>query len=300
MKTSLENIFNESINVEKVGKGIKITFTKSDKIYKCNPNGEVKKLMKSTNVYAKLDDNDILYLRATKKDGYKDYLNSSSIKSNWNTAGNANREKIKKVIIEEPIAPDTVCSMFYDCWSLKEIEMIENLHVENTTSFNSMFQGCTSLENINLNKFDTCNVTDMCRMFSGCQKLKELNLEEIETSNVNNMNSMFRGCGKLTKLDLNSFDTSNVTDMTSMFHDCVSIVELNLSSFNTGKVTIMKDMFNCCWKLKSVDMKSFNINNVTEISNMFYSVPNTIVIKATPATKTRIIGEYPDLENNFE
>ena len=113
MKTSLENIFNESINVEKVGKGIKITFTKSDKIYKCNPNGEVKKLMKSTNVYAKLDDNDILYLRATKKDGYKDYLNSSSIKSNWNTAGNANREKIKKVIIEEPIAPLTTRRYVY-------------------------------------------------------------------------------------------------------------------------------------------------------------------------------------------
>ena len=283
-----------------MGKGYKIRIGNTKTTYRMKSDGTVYKYeeMDPTSIYGKHNENDeILYLRSTPENNYEKFTkwnNMYRIGTKWN------QEKIKKVIIEEPIAPDTVCSMFYDCWSLKEIEMIENLHVENTTSFNSMFQGCTSLENINLNKFDTCNVTDMCRMFSGCQKLKELNLEEIETSNVNNMNSMFRGCGKLTKLDLNSFDTSNVTDMTSMFHDCVSIVELNLSSFNTGKVTIMKDMFNCCWKLKSVDMKSFNINNVTEISNMFYGVPNTIVIKATPATKTRIIGEYPDLENNFE
>ena len=47
-----------------------------------------------------------------------------------------------------------------------------------------MFYGCSSLKELNLNNFNTNNVTDMRDMFSGCRSLKELNLNNFNTNNV--------------------------------------------------------------------------------------------------------------------
>ena len=44
---------------------------------------------------------------------------------------------------------------------------------------NCMFNGCSSLKKLNLNNFNTNNVTDMRGMFSGCSSLKELNLNNL-------------------------------------------------------------------------------------------------------------------------
>ena len=57
-----------------------------------------------------------------------------------------------------------------------------------------MFDGCSSLKELNLNNFNTNNVVDMRWMFQGCSSLKELNLTYFNTSNVTDMRSMFYGC----------------------------------------------------------------------------------------------------------
>ena len=57
-----------------------------------------------------------------------------------------------------------------------------------------MFSGCSSLKELNLNNFNTNNVTNMSLMFSGCSSLKELNLNNFNTNNVTNMFAMFGGC----------------------------------------------------------------------------------------------------------
>ncbi len=50
-------------------------------------------------------------------------------------------------------------------------------------------------------------------MFNGCSSLKELNLSNFNTNNVTNMASMFDGCSSLEELNLSNFNTNNVTDM---------------------------------------------------------------------------------------
>ena len=57
-----------------------------------------------------------------------------------------------------------------------------------------MFYGCSSLKDLNLNNFNTDNVTNMGYMFYGCSSLKELNLSNFNTNNVYYMGSMFCGC----------------------------------------------------------------------------------------------------------
>ena len=59
---------------------------------------------------------------------------------------------------------------------------------------NYMFSKCSSLKELNLNNFNTNNVTYMSGMFSGCSSLKELNLNNFNTNNVTNMYGMFSGC----------------------------------------------------------------------------------------------------------
>ena len=40
----------------------------------------------------------------------------------------------------------------------------------------SLFDGCTSLEELDLSDFDTSNVTDMICMFHSCIALKKINI----------------------------------------------------------------------------------------------------------------------------
>ena len=51
-------------------------------------------------------------------------------------------------------------------------------------------------------------------------KLKKLNLNNFDTKNVTNMSGMFSKCKSLENLNLNNFDVKNVTDMRGMFNFC--------------------------------------------------------------------------------
>ena len=65
-----------------------------------------------------------------------------------------------------------------------------------------MLNGCSSLKELNLNNFNTNNITKMSGMFSGCLSLKELNLNNFNTNNVNDMHNMFFGCSDKLKMKI--------------------------------------------------------------------------------------------------
>ena len=65
-------------------------------------------------------------------------------------------------------------------------------------------------------------------MFSGCSSLKELNLNNFNTNNVTYMSGMFRGCSSLNELNLNNFNTNNVTNMWYMFSGCLDELKLKI------------------------------------------------------------------------
>ena len=67
-----------------------------------------------------------------------------------------------------------------------------------------MFSWCSSLKELNLNNFNTKNVTDMSAMFYECSSLKELNLSNFNTDNVTNMRYMFSKCSDELKLKIRS------------------------------------------------------------------------------------------------
>ena len=55
---------------------------------------------------------------------------------------------------------------------------------------------------MNLNNFNTNNVTQIGDMFSRCSSLKELNLNNFNTNNESDMACVFDGCSKELKKKL--------------------------------------------------------------------------------------------------
>ena len=79
-------------------------------------------------------------------------------------------------------------------------------------------------------------------IFRGCSSLKELNLNNFNTNNVTNMRCMFYECSSLKELNLNNFNTNNVTDMRGMFNRCSNglIMEIKTKYKNINKEAFEK------------------------------------------------------------
>jgi surface protein len=100
----------------------------------------------------------------------------------------------------------------------------------------NMFYGCNALNEIDLSKYDTSDVSDMAYMFYGCSNLKSLNISTFNTSKVQNMESMFTNCINLEALDLSNFDTSQNKNLSQFVSNC-RFKSINLSNFDTSATT---------------------------------------------------------------
>lgn len=347
MEEKLKAIFEKSygqgnIDVTKAGKNYKVKVLNSKTAYRIKPDGTTEQYeeMDPTDVYGKLDDDGVVYLRSTYKDGYTkttrvDHLGTSS--------------NIKKVIIEEPIAPSGCYRMFYSLNNLEQIENMHYLHTENLKNMDEIFNGCPSLTELDVSRFDTSNVTGAITLnncpliteldvsgfdtsnatiigISGFKALKKLDISAFDTSkatlilfgsnsslteldvghldvsHVSNMNNMFGGNNSLKKIDLSNFNTISATSMYQVFGACNSLNEIDLSNSDTSNVTRMEALFANCKNLKKLNLiGKFNMDNVTNYGNMFKNVPKDITIKTTGAIASKIRELYTNFtDENFE
>lgn len=95
-------------------------------------------------------------------------------------------------------------NMFSNCSSLKGINL-ENTRLKTTTlnrgeSFKMafMFDGCSSLESLDLTSWDTSKVTDMQQMFCRCSNLKTIYVDQNLWKTAYTSTNMFSGCGTNT------------------------------------------------------------------------------------------------------
>lgn len=102
--------------------------------------------------------------------------------------------------------------MFKVCSNLKQVT---NMPVK-AKSFVEMFSGCSNLEYIDLNGWDTNGVYSMERMFYQCRKIKSIDLSNCDLSNVISMNCAFFQCAALAEIRFGS-DISKLVNVDSMF-----------------------------------------------------------------------------------
>ena len=159
--------------------------------------------------------------------------------------------------------------VYMDGISYSTLYIASNGEIIANPNCRDMFNNITKVRNIELNNFNTSQVTNMESMFNWCSDLTEIKgIEKFSTSKVTNMSHMFFICRKITSLDLSKWDTSQVTNMESMFSSCNSLIKINgLDILNISKVSNMKNMFEYC------DLLSGKITimnpNVTYYDNIF-------------------------------
>ena len=133
-----------------------------------------------------------------------------------------------------------------------------------------MFYGCTSLQSLDLSRWNVSNVSDISYMFDGCTSLASVNFNGWDTSNVLYMNHMFRECSALTTLNISMFNVSKVRSIKSMFEGCTSLSSLNVKGLNFASLEsyfgTTEALFYAC--------KSLTTNPYVDFANLdnFYSI----------------------------
>lgn len=159
----------------------------------------------------------------------------------WNTTC---QEKVQTVVFKEgfkEVRPTSFYGWFFKFPLLNDIVGIENLNTSNATTMASMFYNCPSLKSIDVSHFDTKNVTDMQWMFASCTGLKELYLDNFDISSLVITKYMFYYCSNLAAIycDKNWFQKISAGSNTeAMFRDCSSLVgdnyQYHSGNSNTG------------------------------------------------------------------
>lgn len=175
------------------------------------------------------------------------------------------------------------------CYNYKQLVEVELFDTSNVTDMMQMFAYCEKLEIVPL--FNTSSVTTMREMFMLCGKLTTIPL--FNTTNVTHMGNMFANCSNLTSVP--ELDTQNVVNMSGMFFYNSKLTDVPL--FNTQKVTTMADMFANCTRLTNE-----SLNNILKmcINATDYTATKTlkaIGLTSSQATTCQSLSNYNDFIN---
>ena len=165
---------------------------------------------------------------------------------------------------------DSTCDM-YDFFIADGLEWV-------VSGYNTMFQRCTGITDLDLTYFDTSNVgKSMQDLFLGCTSLITANISNFDVNEVENINSLFNSCRSLESVDMSNWkNTNKITTATSMFKDCSNLKEVSLPQLPS--LTTMQGMFNGCTSLKKIDMSGINSSNLQTVDRTLLKVPNTCVV----------------------
>ena len=101
----------------------------------------------------------------------------------------------------------------------------------------SMFEGCTSIEEINFNNFQTSGkIKDMSNMFYDCSSLKEIDLSRLVIPFVEKMEQIFANCNSLKFLDLSNLNLGKLNNANSMFNSLVNLEYINIYNVKSNDV----------------------------------------------------------------
>lgn len=188
--------------------------------------------------------------------------------------------------------------IFKNCKSLRTFRIPDGAF-QLCQSFNSMFEGCTSLDSVSNLYMGIANVKSIKNMFKGCTNLKKTCFDYCYTIHMEDMSGAFEGCTSLEEVDFGSQRTNlaQVTDMEDMFKDCTNLKKVRFNPWaklynlkntermfqgckslksvdfyypNEGKILkYTENMFNGCDSLTEIDLTNFDMSSVTNAYNMF-------------------------------
>lgn len=165
---------------------------------------------------------------------------------------------------------------FHGMTKLDRVIGMQNINNSGIWQFDSMFEGCTSLEFLYMNG---------------------LTGETTPTADHLSLNYMFKDCTKLKFVDLTNF--SNVGGTRGMFSGCSSLKVLDLSSFKKSSNSSMREMFSGCSNLKTIHVgKGWNTTGISDADsqNMFYGCTSLVGGNGTSYNASYVGKEYSRID----
>lgn len=156
--------------------------------------------------------------------------------------------------------------------TIRNIE-IDRWDVSNVTNMNSMFAYCRKFEGTGLEKWDVSNVRDMSSMFQECKNFNG-DLSGWKLPKITSLYLTFHKCRNFIGTGLENWDVSNINDMSYAFSGCKSLAS-DLSGWNTSNVAYMQYAFKEC-ELLDCDLYSWatKVSRVLDMSYAFYKCKN--------------------------
>ena len=149
------------------------------------------------------------------------------------------------------------------------------------SNYNSMFQGCSNIIEIDLSNFTNSYINNIDNMFDGCSSLKSIKFGNFDISHITEMEKVFQNCFSLESLDLSSFKTSGLVHLHDMFYGCNSLKYLDMSNFDTSSNECSLNMFNGgCEKLEFINFKNAIISSykLKQYHDMIASIVKNIIL----------------------
>ncbi len=160
----------------------------------------------------------------------------------------------------------------------------------------SYITGIDGIENLNTEK-----TTDMSSMFTGCGSITDINLNKLDVQNVETMRDLFYSCANLKTVDMGELNAKKLTDVTRMFYICPALNTVNLTGLEGKQVTDCKLMFYECKALQTLSIQNFSPLDVETYNAMFTSVPSslkaTIHYRLDERIKSQIPGQLTQVGN---
>ena len=128
----------------------------------------------------------------------------------------------------------TLSNFFKGSTRLSEVTM-KNLKLSDSEdfSFASMFEGCVSLNTVDLSGLTGNLKANMSNMFKGDITIIGINLSNIPGVKVTNLESFIQGDRLLELLDLTSLDLSECANYLNAFKDCENLTTINVNNTYT-------------------------------------------------------------------
>ena len=175
--------------------------------------------------------------------------------------------------------------MFENCTNLVSVNGINSFVMDNVQTIYSMFRGCKSLVNIDLNNWNTPLLEDASSAFENCDALETVAINNWNVSNLQNLYSFLSNCVSLKQLDVSSWVLTSITNLERMCYGCQSMTSFNMdtSYIRDNAVSSMIYMFYKCTSLIDIPVDFYikgDANHVFSLCTALTHVRNIYVMNS--------------------
>jgi len=177
---------------------------------------------------------------------------------------------------------DEVVDISYMCFSCTSMTSAQLPIMAKVTTAASAFNGCVSLESLEIGGLPTCK--QMGSLVSGCKALKSLSLGDC--SKVENIDQMAAGCITLT--DVTAVFGGSLKSMNMSFYGCSSLRKVD-AIMDLSECGDVGNAFNGCTAIEEVSIKGLKVRlDLSSCANLSLESVRYLVENAQTVTSQSI------------